>query len=339
MYAAASLLKSIAIVNSLSSVEDEKDIKGPLQNSLKSADMGLLLGADFREELTNIAHILSSTLHTDSSNQSPQAISIEKEAGSFNPTNQIHYNELTVLECPSMEFFHFHHFKPRIPVKISGCMSHWPALKKWRDVSYFQQLAGSRTVPVELGSNYLESNWSQSLMTLSTFIDKYINCESSSPISENATPTIGYLAQHQLFDQIPELKKDIFEPEYCCLMENPDIDPEGTDVNAWFGPKGTVSPLHYDPKHNLLCQVVGTKQVVLFSPEDSSNVYPHEGTLVSNSAMVDPENPDFEKFPKFQEATGYTCLLKAGEMLYIPPKWWHHVRSLSTSFSVSFWWM
>lgn len=55
--------------------------------------------------------------------------------------------------------------------------------------------------------------------------------------------------------QIPELKKDIFEPEYCCLMENPDIDPEGTDVNAWFGPKGTVSPLHYDPKHNLLCQV------------------------------------------------------------------------------------
>uniref|UniRef100_A0A2P2L7T1 Transcription factor n=2 Tax=Rhizophora mucronata TaxID=61149 RepID=A0A2P2L7T1_RHIMU len=32
------------------------------------------------------------------------------------------------------------------------------------------------------------------------------------------------------------------------------------------------------------------------------------------------------------------CILEEGEMLYIPPRWWHYVRSLTTSFSVSFWW-
>lgn len=32
------------------------------------------------------------------------------------------------------------------------------------------------------------------------------------------------------------------------------------------------------------------------------------------------------------------CILEEGDMLYIPPKWWHYVRSLTTSLSVSFWW-
>ena len=46
----------------------------------------------------------------------------------------------------------------------------------------------------------------------------------------------GYLAQHQLFEQIPALARDIMTPEYCALGEG-----LLQSVNAWLGPTGTVS--------------------------------------------------------------------------------------------------
>ena len=74
----------------------------------------------------------------------------------------------------------------------------------------------------------------------------------------------AYLAQHQLFEQIPSLRKDIMTPDYCSLLlSDEEDDPNAASVatNAWFGPAGTVSPLHNDPFHNLLAQVVGSKRV------------------------------------------------------------------------------
>lgn len=85
-------------------------------------------------------------------------------------------------------------------------------------------------------------------------------------------------------------------------------------------------------------QVFGCKRVILYSPEDSENLYPFESRLLDNTAQVDPYRPSDDKWPNFQKAKGHMCYLKPGEMLYIPPKWWHHVVSLSPSFSISFWW-
>ena len=47
---------------------------------------------------------------------------------------------------------------------------------------------------------------------------------------------IGYLAQHCLFEQIEELRRDIVIPDYCSLLNDDDEKPNSEDVivNAWL---------------------------------------------------------------------------------------------------------
>ena len=44
------------------------------------------------------------------------------------------------------------------------------------------------------------------------------------------------------------------------------------------------------------------------------------------------------RFPHFHEAEYVEGVIAEGECVYIPRGWWHYVRSLEASVSVSFWW-
>lgn len=60
--------------------------------------------------------------------------------------------------------------------------------------------------------------------------------------------------------------------------------------------------------------------------------------LTSNTSRVDIDAPDAAAFPLFPQQPFIDGVLEAGQMLYLPPGWWHYVKALSTSVSVSFWW-
>ncbi|TMW60294.1 hypothetical protein Poli38472_000336 [Pythium oligandrum] len=245
------------------------------------------------------------------------------------------------IEMPSLADLEHKYIRTNTPVIITGAMENWPAMgradptRAWRNLDYLRRIAGFRTVPVEIGSSYVEDDWGQQLMTLNEFIDKYLLEQGQ----DESTKRLGYLAQHHLFDQIPALGRDIITPDYCTIQRSLDDEESDEDiaVNAWFGPKGTVSPLHFDPKDNLLCQVVGAKYLRLYAPSESTKLYPVDG-LLSNTSQVTVEDPDLDTFPLFADAKYVECVLQEGEILYIPPTYWHYVKSLSVSFSVSFWW-
>ena len=163
------------------------------------------------------------------------------------------------------------------------------------------------------------------------------------------------------------------------LGEDADLESlNNVQANIWFGPVWTISPLHHDPYHNILCQVVGTKYIRMYSPHDSHKLFPRskeepapdvagpaevaesesgftctagnvekeERTIdMSNTSAIDiaamelsPAEDWDEVYPGLSNVPYVECVLKPGQALYIPVGWWHYVRSCSVGISVSFWW-
>lgn len=265
----------------------------------------------------------------------------------------------------NFEAFQLYLNQAATPIIIPGILVTWPAISLWQNPTYLMRvtLGGRRLVPVEVGKSYLDDEWSQKMMPFREFMTDFL--------LPKEPKEVGYLAQHDLFAQIPALKNDITIPDYCYTTPP---DPDGAAsrtaglasarrldeplLNAWLGPKGTKTPLHTDPYHNILCQVVGYKYARLYAPTETPNVYPcgvdDNGIDMSNTSQVDvsyfrtraldastdvdAQREEHLKYPLFKNAKFVEAILGPGESLYIPLGWWHYVESLSTSFSVSFWW-
>lgn len=78
---------------------------------------------------------------------------------------------------------------------------------------------------------------------------------------------------------------------------------------------------------------IDSPQIAHVEPANVCSIFP-----ISPSVQVEVENPDSERFPEFAKAPYLECVLQPGEVLFIPVRHWHYVRSLELSFSVSFWW-
>lgn len=85
---------------------------------------------------------------------------------------------------------------------------------------------------------------------------------------------------------------------------------------------------------NLLIQVSGRKRVVLFSPKDATKLYLNG----DKSEVLDIDNPDLSKYPKFAEATPFECYMEPGDVLFIPAMWFHNVISLQFGVAVNVFW-
>lgn len=91
---------------------------------------------------------------------------------------------------------------------------------------------------------------------------------------------------------------------------------------------------HYDVMDNILIQITGHKRVALFPPNDVLNMY----MIGDKSEIIDIDNVDYDKYPKFRDVDWYECVLEPGDILFIPALWFHNVTALDFSISVNVFW-
>ncbi|KAI9194053.1 hypothetical protein LWI28_002753 [Acer negundo] len=285
---------------------------GELGEALRVLDMGVIMGGSLlRKDLDSAIETVSAKAReaqNGGSGEVKRLVSQEfdkAEALRVLPVRSLSCKLVVKRSALSLEGFLCDFMLSGSPVIITDCMGHWPARTRWNDIDYLKKVAGDRTVPVEF------------------------KCFAGG--EKLFMPRMEARAYH-IFP-ITELRKDICTPDYCFAGGG-----ELRSLNAWFGPARTVTPLHHDPHHNILAQVVGKKYIRLYPASLSEELHPYTETMLCNSSQVDLDHIDETKFPNVPDLDFLDCILDEGEMLYIPPKWWHYVRSLSISFSVSFWW-
>lgn len=114
-------------------------------------------------------------------------------------------------------------------------------------------------------------------------------------------------------------------------------------VSIWTGNRTTI-PAHYDLPDNLACVAAGRRRFTLFPPEQLVNLYvgPLDFTPAGQAiSLVDFAHPDYDQFPKFAAALeqAQVAELEAGDAVFIPGMWWHHVEALDNfNVLINYWW-
>jgi hypothetical protein len=202
------------------------------------------------------------------------------------------------------------------PFILHGIVNQWPlaALTPQTLQAQFAQLRVRARV-----ANYVEAAFTPQRQQQEMSLAEYLEL-----IEQHGAGLPPYLGNQVL----PELTALCQWPAYFQKWDKPRI---------WLGPAGTVTPLHCDYDDNLFAQVWGQKRFLLYPPHHAEFLYLQQANPALSGSPFDPDAPDYAAFPLARQARQMECVVQAGEMLFLPAGWFHHVRAETFSLSANRW--
>lgn len=230
-------------------------------------------------------------------------------------------NKVDIVDTISPADFKKNYLDKRKPVVIKNLTKDWPAREKW-STDYFKTLAGDIEVPLYDNSKADPSkpiNAAAAKMKLRDYLDLI-----------KREPTELRIFLFNFFKHVPSLKDDVIIPK----------DLMGGFIESmpamFFGGSNSVTFLHYDIDlpHIFHTHFGGRKHVILFENKWKRRLY-----CIPNATYAledyDVLNPDYQKFPALQGVQGEEVFLEHGDTLFMPTGYWHWMKYIDGSFSLS----
>jgi hypothetical protein len=236
-----------------------------------------------------------------------------------------HYAEVERIAEPSLEEFMRRYVVGCRPVVLTGVAADWPALARWSPADLKARF-GHIDVEVQAERNANPRYEEEKLdhrrhVRLADFVDQVQ--------AGGATNDYYLTANNEMLRR----------PEFAPLLADIGTLPRLCDRKAlverssfWFGPGGTVTPLHHDTIMLFHTQIVGRKRWRFISPLQTPRLYNHHNVF----SAIDLDAPDFSRHPDFAGVKVLEVVAGPGDTVFLPLGWWHQVRSLDVSLSFSY---
>ncbi len=214
------------------------------------------------------------------------------------------------------------------PVVIEGGAKEWGCVKDW-SLDYFNNLHGDDEVTI------VANDANEIPFEILKFSDVLDNIKRGGK---------KYFRFYPLLSKHPEHIKDF---DYNWLRNSRNSFSFWEQFQVFIGGKGTSTPIHNASASNIFVQAYGEKEWILYPPDLTTIIDPEPGHNFHRGAPFKTSDGPFNPFnPNYDAAysvSKYTVAikvhLKAGDIFFNPPHYWHAVTNPTDSIGIGYRWI